>query len=52
MFDLSESILAVMEKETRKEAEELAAEHPVLKDWDYMTNAVYVLIDNVAKGIK
>jgi hypothetical protein len=36
MFDLSENILDVMGKETRKEAEELAAKHPVLADWDYL----------------
>ena len=45
-------MIDVMEQPTRKEAEDLAAKHPILKDWDYMTNAVFVLIDNVAKGVK
>tara|TARA_B110000285_G_C15074514_1_gene589924 strand:+ start:1339 stop:1593 length:255 start_codon:yes stop_codon:yes gene_type:complete len=52
MMELCDSIIDVMHKETRKEAEDLAAKHPILKDWDYMSNAVYVLIDNAAKGIK
>ena len=52
MHDLSDNIIDAMEQPTRKEAEDLAAKHPILKNWDYMSNAVFVLIDNVAKGVK
>jgi hypothetical protein len=46
MMELCDSIIDVMNSATSNEAKELAAKHPVLKDWDYMSNATYVLIDN------
>ena len=51
-MDLADAMLAVMDKPTREEAEKLGKEHPILSKWDYMTNAVYVLIDNASKGAK
>ena len=36
----------------RAEAEVETAKHPELKDFDYVSNAILVLIDNAAKGMK